>query len=155
MFIMFKIAYSTYDGTYGLWLHRSPDLQRTASHIRVSHHLLSKSFVSFCDVGVVAFPLIESWTLDSSSLIARKNCFIAKSSSFQEGVPFIPFFQWFYDSKACRPTLTQWFELVQIMTFSITVSSLELVNSGAMFPANSSVFEITAPPPLQGFHSFV
>jgi hypothetical protein len=35
-------------------------------------------------------------------------------------------------------------ELVQIMTFSITVSSLELVNSGAMFPANSSVFEITA-----------
>jgi hypothetical protein len=30
------------------------------------------------------------------------------------------------------------------MTFSITVSSLELVNSGAMFPADSSVFEITA-----------
>jgi hypothetical protein len=32
------------------------------------------------------------------------------------------------------------------MTFNIAVSSLELVNSAAMFPADSSVFEITASP---------
>jgi hypothetical protein len=44
-------------------------------------------------------------------------------------------------------------QFVQIMTFSIAVSSLELVNSGAMLPADSSVLEITASP-AEGFPSF-
>ena len=60
--------------------------------------------------------------------------------------PFLSFLQWFYDTKPCQPKLTQLQELVQIIIFSITVSSLELVNSGAMLPADSSVFETTAFP---------
>jgi hypothetical protein len=40
------------------------------------------------------------------------------------------------------------------MTFNITVSSLEPVNSGGIFPADSSVFEILLLP-ATGFPSFL
>jgi hypothetical protein len=79
---------------------------------------------------------------------------LAKPSNFQDGVPFIPFLQWFYDTKSCRLKLTQLLELVQIMTFSITVSSLELVNSRAMFTADSCFFKLLLPP-ATGFPSFL
>jgi hypothetical protein len=48
----------------------------------------------FYDVGVFAFPYWvnpEHWFHDP--LNARKNCSLANSSNFEEGVLFIPFFQ--------------------------------------------------------------
>jgi hypothetical protein len=132
-----------------IWsLHRSPDLQRTVSSIQVSPPSALLVFCSFYDVGFVACPFV--WILIAGFKVLwmlGRIASLAQASNFQEGVPFIPFLQWFYDTKFCRPKLTQQHELVQIMTFNITVSSLELVHSGAMLPADSSVFEITATPP--------
>ena len=110
------------------------------------HHPPSKGFVSFLWCGGCCLPF--GWILNAGFKVLwmlGRIASLAKSSSFQEGVPFIPFLQWFYDTKSCRPKLTQRLELFQIMTFSITVSSLELVKSGAVLPADSSVFKSLLP----------
>jgi hypothetical protein len=39
----------------------------------------------------------------------------------------------------------QWLEIAQILTFSITASNLELVKSGAKFPADNSVLTTGSP----------
>jgi hypothetical protein len=109
------------------------------------HHPPSKYFIFMMWGCCLPF----GWTLNAGFQVLwmlGRIASLAKPSNFQDGVPFIPFLRWFHDIKSCRPKLTQLLQLVQIMTFSIAVSSLVLVNSKAMFPADSSVLEITASP---------
>jgi hypothetical protein len=69
--------------------------------------------------------------------------------------PFLSFLQWFYDTKPCQPKLTQLQELVQIIIFNITVSSLELVNSGAIFHTVVTVhFLIKISKPTNALYSY-
>jgi hypothetical protein len=67
------------------------------------HHLPSKCFVSFYDV-VVAFSFV--WILNTGFKVLwmlGRIASLAKPSNFQEGLSFIPFLQWFYDTKRIDP----------------------------------------------------
>jgi hypothetical protein len=116
------------------------------------HNPLTKGFV-FMMWGFL--PLHIGWIPNSGFKVLwvlRRIVFLAKPSNFQEGVLFIPFLQWFCDTKTGRPKWTQWHQLAQILTFGFTASSLELVKSGALFPADNSV--LSPLHPATGFPFF-
>jgi hypothetical protein len=62
---MFWIAYSTFDDTYGLTASLSGPTANCLPYWGQSTIRPLNVFFSFYDVGVVAFLLVESWTVGS------------------------------------------------------------------------------------------
>ena len=136
MFITFKVVYPTNDGRNGLCCNTAEKLRFRVPWPTSNPFPAPETaylLISVFYVGVFAFPV--GWILNSGFKVLwmlGRIVSLAKPRNFEENVAFhsqINTVNW-----ACPVT-----------DFCFTVSNFELVDTGAIFPVASCVFEIAAP----------